>query len=568
VVIAAAVGLTSCVHVPDEGPIVVAEGKGQPPPVEAEFNKPKGPQPGQSAEDVVTGFLEAMTATPLQTNTALEFLARRAQQRWDPQQRVVAYSYHTPAHGTHDVVVRLRGAEQVGRRGQWHGAVPPSGRRLVFPMTREDNEWRIAAAPDALVVPRPFYDQQYQDAQLYFFDPSAKILVPEPVHVPQGPQLASSLVFALLHGPSGSESGVSRTFIPPGLTVDSVPVGSDGVADVSLRGKDPGPLSNTTVDLMVAQLAWTLREDPEIQSFRLSIAGHSVSDSTGAQTFKVTSAPVDRYDPAVSLASSQIYALRRGRLVSGQVGHPTKVTGPFGTQPLGISRFAVRLDGLQVAAVTSSALLVGPVVGTSPPDRVLNGSGLLRPAWDFAGRLWNVQNGPSGAQVICVDRGRTRTVKVPGISGADVHRFLVSRDGSRIVAVLRGGSSDRIVVSRIRYNANGRATGATRARGIPWESGGTTRIRDLGWTTPTTIAVLDQLSRVTAEVRILNVDGSMPPDESSPTLINGRVTGLVTSPVDTQTPYAVQHDALYDISQVELPRPVPNKHLRHLTYAG
>jgi hypothetical protein len=563
----AALTLTSCVQVPEHGPVVEVTGNRRPPPVQAEFNKPRGPQPGESAEDVVTGFLDAMTATPLQTTTARQFLARRAQQRWNPQ-RVVAYAYHTPARGTQHVVVRLRGADQVGVRGQWQGPVPSSSRRLVFPMRRENNEWRIAAAPDALMVPRPFFDQQYEDAQVYFFDPSGKRLVPEPVHVPQGSQLASSLVRVLLRGPGTALDGVARTFIPPGLALaPSVPVGSDGVAEVTLKGPDPGPLSGRTVDLIVLQLAWTLRQDPAITSFRLTIAGHSVSDSSGAQSFRVEGVGA-RYDPAVGLASSQIYALRGGRLVSGRISHPTKVDGPFGNEPLGIGQFAVNLEGTEVAGVTPTALLVGPVLGASQPTQVLTGTGLLRPAWDFAGRLWDVQNGPDGAQVVYVDHGRTHPVPVPGVTGGDVRRFLVSRDGSRLVAVLRGGTSDRILVSRIRYNANGRALRGTRTRPIRWVSVGTTRVRDIGWTSPTTLAVLDQLSGSQAEVRILNVDGSTPAGETPATVIPGVVIRLATSPVATQTPYAVLASGLHDLAQVEPTPLLATPRLHWITYAG
>lgn len=563
----AALTLTSCVQVPDNGPVVEVTGNLRPLPVQAEFNMPRGPQPGESAEDIVTGFLDAMTATPLQTTTAREFLARSAQQRWKPQ-RVVAYSYHTPPRGTQNVVVRLRGADQVGVRGQWQGPVASSSRRLVFPMTRENNEWRIAVAPDSLIVPRPFFDQQYEDAQVYFFDPSGKILVPEPVHVPQGSQLASSLVRALLHGPGGSLGGVARTFIPQGLGLGlSVPVGSDGVAEVTLKGPDPGPLSGRTVDLVVAQLAWTLRQDPAITSFRLTIAGHPIADSSGAQSFRVQSVG-NRYDPAVGLASSQIYALRGGRLVSGRISHPTKVDGPFGNERLGIGEFAVNLDGTEVAGVTPTSLLVGPVLGASQPTQVLSGPGLLRPTWDFAGRLWDVQNGPSGAQVVYVDHGRTHLVRFPGITGGDVRRFLVSRDGSRLVAVLRGSAADQILVSRIRYGANGRALRGTRSRPIRWVSGGTTRVRDIGWTSPTTLAVLDQLSGSQAEVRILNIDGSTPAGETPATVIPGVVIRLATSPVATQTPYAVLASGLHDLAQVEPTPLLPTPRLHRITYAG
>ncbi|HEY3528508.1 MAG TPA: LpqB family beta-propeller domain-containing protein [Nocardioides sp.] len=556
--------LAACAQVPHQGPVVEASNNVEPPPPQVQYNNPKGPQPGATAADIVTGFLVAMTATPLQTTTAQKFLSNQARAEWQPE-RVVTYNDHTLARGTEHVVVRLRGADQVGVRGEWRGPVPAEDRRIVFPMVRESDEWRIARAPDALIVPRTFFDQQYQSAQVYFFDPTGRILVPEPVHVPQGSQLASALVRALVRGPSPSLSAVSRSFLPHGLTPGVLPVGRDGVADVTLKGPDPGPLGDTTQQIL-AQLAWTLRQDPEIKAFTLSIAGRAVADASGTSPVRVDSDEFDRVDPGVDSASAYVYALRRGRLVSGQIVRPTPVDGPFGRADLGIGPFAVRLDGNEVAGVTDRSLLVGPVTGTGRATEALSGTGLLRPAWDFADRLWDVQDGTGGSIVVYLADGRRHQVTVPGITGEDVRRFLVSRDGSRIVAVLRGPNADRIVAARLQYDADGRALGATRTHVIRWVSSGTTRIRDIGWTSPTTIAVLDQLSPSRAEVRVLSVDGSTPPDQAAPTQVSGRVSGLVASPVDK--PYAVGRSGLIDISPVDLNKLIPIDHLHHLTYAG
>src|SRR4051794_27833759 len=463
VVVAVAL-LTACAQVPHAGPVVEAQQRGQAGQTQIQFFNPKGPQPGQAPADIVTGFLVAMTATPLTISTAQKFLSKQARVQWQPK-RVVAYSNRSPARGARRVVVRLQGAHQVAAGGQWKGPVPGPERRLVFPMVRENDEWRIDQAPDALIVPRTFYDQQYtDDAQIYFFDPTGRILVPEPVHVPQGSQLASSLVRALVRGPHTSLGGVVRSFLPPGLTVVSVPVSQDGVAQVTLNGPAPGPISSRTTRRMVAQLAWTLRQDPAIRTFRVSIAGQALADASGTQSFRVPSdvatdgpTPSDRYDPAGYLASPQFYALRAGRLVSGRIDRPTTVDGPFGNSPVGIGPFAVSLDGNQVAGVTPDSLVVGPTLGKAPPNEVLTGGGLLPPAWDFADRLWDVENGPAGATVVYVEQSRRHAVRIPGVSGENVRRFLVSRDGSRLVAVLRGRASDRIVVSRLRYDAGNRA---------------------------------------------------------------------------------------------------------------
>jgi len=567
-VLAAGACLAACARVPDGGPVVEAKEPDQTALIDNPYNNPPPPTPGASAADIVTGFLDAMTATPLQTRVARKYLTSAGQSVWEPERGVVAYTGLRPPHGVATVRTRLRGADRIGPAGQWLGPVGGAGSRLTFPMRKENGEWRIASAPNALLVPRTFYEQAFQDASLYFFDPTGRILVPEVVHMPQGQQLITALVHALLLGPRPSLGGVVRTFVPPDLDVDPLVV-RNGNAGVILSGPDPGLLSPTTTRLLLTQLAWTLRQDPSVSTFTLTIAGRTITDSTGASRFPVRGSAFNDYDPAAARASSQIYALRRGRLVSGPVTRLTSVNGPFGEQRTGIGPFAVSLDNSQLAGVTPSALLVGPVLDSGRPTPVIEGPGLLRPSWDFAHRLWEIRNGPQGASVLYVAKGRLHTLRVPAITGERVRRFIVSRDGSRIIAVLRQAEGDHIVASRIRYDALGRAIGATRARPIRWESPGTRRIRDIGWTSPTTIAVLDQLSPSQAEIRILNVDGSTRADQASPTLISGRVRALVGSP--DQTPFAVLPTGLQAISQGES-QIVPNRQIptqdHHITYAG
>ena len=564
--------LTACVQVPSDGKVVQFEESVQGAPGENPDNNPPPPQPGMSPAQIVTGFFEAMTATPLQTSAALRYLTLAGRSVWTPQRGVVSYTgLRPPPSGLKTVRVRLRGAERIGAAGQWLGPLRAAASEVSFPMSQENGEWRIASAPDALLVPRTFYDAAFQDASLYFFDPTARILVPEVVHLPQGQQFTTALVAALLLGPRPAEkAGVSRTFLPPGLSVKPVVV-RDGSADVTLSGSDPGPLGRRTTRLMLTQLAWTLRQDPTVRTFTLNLAGRQVTDASGSSTFRVDS-PDTRYDPSVPNASSQLYALRRGRLVSGQANRLTPVGGPFGTDDLGIGAFAVSLHDGQVAATTASSLLVGPVRSGTQPTQVLTGQGLLRPAWDYANRLWEVQNrGPDGAVVLNVSHGRPHVVPVRGVSGEDVRRFLISRDGSRLIAVVRGARRDHLVVSRLRYDGDGRVVSGTRARPIRWAAGrGTARIRDIGWMSPTTIAVLDQVSRAQAEVRLLDVDGSMSPDEVHAIVVQGRALGLATSPASASltTPFAVLPGELFDLAQVDTNQQQPVAGLRYITYAG
>ena len=64
----------------------------------------------------------------------------------------------------------------------------------------EDGEYRINNPPDALVVPATWFAQRFSQVSLYYFDRTGSVLVPEPVFVPLGDQLATSLVTGLVAG--------------------------------------------------------------------------------------------------------------------------------------------------------------------------------------------------------------------------------------------------------------------------------------------------------------------------------------------------------------------------------
>jgi hypothetical protein len=188
---------------------------------------------------------------------------------------------------------------------------------------------------------------------------------------------------------------------------------------------------------------------------------------------------------------------------------------------------------------------------------------------------------------VVVTGGHAHQVRVPGVTGEQVERFLVSRDGSRLVAVIRGRGADRLVVSRLRYDARGHVLGGKDTRRLAWQAGGIQRITDIGWASPTTVYVLHQLTHQFAEVRRITVDGSTTQSDAStatidlsrqgltgsrPGSISGRVRGLVTSPVtspvDTQTSFAILPRSLVDLDQTAGSPAVPYRGLSHITYAG
>jgi len=557
------VALTGCVGLPESGPVVEAGSEGSLDEPPAIFIDPKPPEPGESPDQIVNDFLEAQTATPLSTNVARQYLTGDADAAWDPEAETITYADSSMPRGTDTVTVRLVGADRLDSRGSFRGPLPAARRSIDFPMELEDGEWRIADAPDALIVPDSWFEQRFRQVSLYFFDPSAQVLVPEPVFVQRGESSTTALTEALLRGPGPTLDDVSRSFIPPGLDFDlSVPVSKDGVADLSLRGYS-GQLTPEASELMITQLVWTLSQEPTIEAIRVSIGGQQITSATGQSLFSVDEASV--YDPTGLDSSSLFYGLRDGLMVSGQPDALAPVTGPMGTTEIGVRSLAVDLDATTVAAISSEGdqALLASVDG--PRRRVeevaRNADNLLRPAWDLADRLWLVDATSGGAVVTYVEDGEPRELEVSGVSHRKVTQFLVSRDGSRLVAVVRGPQGDHLVVSRLQRNDQGGIIGATPARPIGWEGEISLRIRDIAWTSPTSLAVLHRVAGQIYEVRTISVDGSPSGADDLLTQLSGPVRALAGSPAPLESLYAVMDTGLDDLTRgdagdVEIDPPV------------
>ena len=207
----AAALLAGCVSMPDSGPVVETQSKGGVSLDQGPFISPRPPQEGDTRADIVRGFLVAMTATPIQTNTAREFLTKDAAAAWSPDATVTYADSPRVAETPAGVSVTLAEPDLLDLQGAWQGPLPKSQRTIEFPMAFQDGEWRIDEAPDALIVPETWFARRFRQVSLYFFDPTVGTLVPEPVYVPIGKQLASALTQALLLGPS---KGLSRSSRP------------------------------------------------------------------------------------------------------------------------------------------------------------------------------------------------------------------------------------------------------------------------------------------------------------------------------------------------------------------
>jgi len=560
-----------CVRLPDNGSVHVGAD-----PDESEVDDgfrfaPRPPQRGESSTEIVQHFLDAMTANPIQTSVARQFLADSAAAAWSPDRRMITYAYQSTPSGLGHVQVNLTDAHWLNARGIWQGALPEAQSRLDLPMVIQDGEWRIGEVPDAMIVSDTWFQARYRQVSLHFFDQAAEILVPEPVFVPRGSQLATALIRGLLSGPPGELRGKSASFFPRGAALAdvSVPVSASGVAEVRLRG-DLASMNPESLELMTGQIAWTLRQDPSVRRFRVSIGDTPVTLAGGESDFSVDLG--DAFDPAGANAWPALFGLRNGRMVSATDGAVRPVTGRFGRTAYGLRDVSADISGKSVAGVGtkgSSLFLTSVDDDTEPVTTLVSGAtDLAHPAWDAAGRLWVLDRRNQGAAVSVITNGRRRTLRVPGISGESVVDFLVSRDGTRMAAAIDRPGGDVVVISRLVPTAQG--VSATRARVIESGGGAQLRVTDLAWRSPTEILVLNSLTRRLSEIRTISVDGSPTTGRgNSPTeLLRGNTRALVSGPAAGLTAWVVLADGrLVELAPVE-GTTEPAQGVDALTYVG
>jgi hypothetical protein len=217
-----------------------------------------------------------------------------------------------------------------------------------------------------------------------------------------------------------------------------------------------------------------------------------------------------------------------------------------------------------------SRLLLTDVRGESPPIRELvsDAKHLLPPVFDFADRIWLVNRPQDRAQVLLVRGGKPQQVRIPGLTGARVTHFLVSRDGSRFVAVVHHRGGDRVLVSRLRYTAGGRLLGAGRAHRISSGIDTDLNVRDLAWGSPTSLVVLSSPASTISEIRTLPIDGAPAPLGSISTTWPDRVLGLVGSPVAGEPLYLRTRTGLVDITLRGAQETPLRPDVSYLTYVG
>jgi hypothetical protein len=334
--VALAATLTGCVSMQDSGPPTALQASPSDT-TQAAANIgpiPAGPQPGLQPWQVVEGFLEASASYSTFPDIVTSYLTPHEQQSWNPQWSATVFSTAPNvtgppvAKGAKEATVTVQGTAPVtfSGSGQYLSAAQSSntptssscsksaqGYTCGFTLTQVDGQWRIAKLPPFLLLDQDDFGRVYQTQDLYFFDPTNKVLVPDTVFVPLGTsaqQTLTTLVCTLLPASSGSsacpsggsgQASANQTWLT-GATVTSFPPGTKLLSPVTISGLTAtvnlgGPVGQITQNQsqIMAQLTWTLIKSPTPQG---PITGVTLDINGNQQVSAETNTPTyEQYDP-------------------------------------------------------------------------------------------------------------------------------------------------------------------------------------------------------------------------------------------------------------------------------
>lgn len=430
--------LAACSGVPERSDAVVVG----PPPAGGDQSEmgngiqPGGPERDATSDQIVRGFIKALTATDSSYSVARQFLTPDADKKWSPSESVtvIAPSIGATPGGTEGTVRFTANREaRVDTSGVFH--VDRGSIDITFEVKQVNGQWRINNPPSELIVDSESFASLYKNTSIYFADPSGSKLVADVRYFRNNPQQrANRLIQALIDGPvSTLANGVRNELAAPVKLRTAVSYKQDPIT-VDLSGL--GQKSEAQLRIASAQILWTLYGDLNVQSARITNDGGPL-EITGVgeiQGYK----DWDNLDPNAFPFNASAYYLDGGAILTDTTA---KVPGPVGTGEYGITDAAISIDGTRVAAVSGGAS--PPVLRTGGINEMLavvdlpGTTTLTRPTWGpSSDEFWIVSNGTEVVRVPV--KGAPKIINSQSLANiGPIRRLTRSRDGTR-VAIIAG----------------------------------------------------------------------------------------------------------------------------------
>ncbi|MDY0909034.1 LpqB family beta-propeller domain-containing protein [Microbacterium sp. CFBP9034] len=434
-----AIVLTACTGLPTSGPVYYGLSTEDAPDADdVSFLLPDRPQPGASPEQIVEGFIRAGSGPGLTSNwdRAREFLTPEFRDVWKPQASVLVDVFEDRVYSEPDdgvVQLDVTAVASVDDNGSYERA-ELGGRTLPFALEQNaDEEWRISQAPDGVVLDQDEFPRVFNRYSVMYFDPSWEYLVPDARWFPPT-NAAASVAAALVNGPPSSwlAESVADAFPESVTVVQSVPV-SGGVAEVDLNenalSADPD-----TLDRMYTQLQASL-----------ATAGVTEVELTVEST-PIDAEPVPVRSTRVPGAPLALTEAGFGFLIGDQLDEIVGLSDVVvDFQPVAVQVSPDR-DAAAARLDTGAVLRLRDNQTFATLDER---ESLVDPTIDPHGYIWSVPRDAPAAVRAYPDEGEFIEVADAWSGATAISAMAVSRDGTRVAAVVIAGGRTALWVAGI-----------------------------------------------------------------------------------------------------------------------
>lgn len=438
IVAVAALVLSACAGLPVSGPVNPGLSAGTDAGSPEFLFRPDEPQPGATPEQIVEGFIRAGSGPGPAANweVARMFLAPSIRETWKPEASVTIDlpDDRQPVSPTEGAVeLSLVTVATVDSTGAYQ---PDAGvTQLSFRLAQQDDgEWRITEAPDGVVIDRDVFANVFHRYSLMYFDPTWQFLVPDVRWFPTT-NAATRIAGALVNGsPSGWLAASVVNSFPESVTLarPSVPLES-GIAQVTLSA-EALLVESTTLDRMQTQLAASLAT-AGASGAQMSVASTPLTaEPVSTRSTRVTGPPlVQTEDGFGFLAGDEL----------------TPIPGLSETMEL-VAPAAIEVSpDRDFAAVRLVDGGIARVPADGPVAVIDTRGGLIDPSADPFGFIWSVPRGQPSSIIAFSVAGQQFPVADAWPGASEIVAMAVSRDGTRVAAILVNGGRSEVWIAGI-----------------------------------------------------------------------------------------------------------------------
>ncbi|MEU6678154.1 LpqB family beta-propeller domain-containing protein [Streptomyces sp. NPDC046853] len=506
--------------------------------------------------EIVQGFLEALTSDDPEFAMARKYLTKEASKTWDPSVRttVLENGPTTESGSVGDDGGSGRSFPLTGRKvatvDKEHAyQLDDSSYNQVVHLAQRDGpngkEWRIDRVPPGVVLGQSDFQRIYWSVNKYYFATRSagssdgatgggqQGLVADPVYIRQRIDPVTETVKALLDGPTTWLKQVVGTRFPTGTKLKAgtktLAPDEQGKLTVPLNAKaDTADQERCTE--MAAQMLFTLQdltssgvEEVELQrrnGSQLCVLSKERAESVASRR------TADRPGYQYFIDDKQRLVRMPARLGGKPSTDPVQGKLGSGEQPLrsaAVSRdeeraAGVSLDGrsLYMGSLVSEAPLGKPEVRSKAKSEE---DGLSTPSWDGRGDLWVADRDPKRPRLLWLDQGAGEPlpVEIANLDGR-IEAVRVSADGVRIALLVKKDGKTSLKIGRVeRTGAKGEQPSISVVELRP-AAPQMEEVTAMSWAGGSRLVVVGRESGGVQQMRYVQCDGSMPVSATLPGL--------------------------------------------------